>query len=99
MLKIDLKEIIGHPYIRREMTEKQARNSNEKSSIVNPMFNEKQLQFIESELSKTLAPEKVQHAMELLRVMKEYNANTYEDFREAGVSEVRPNKAPISHLF
>lgn len=85
--RIGLMDILENVSNMRKMEEEQAKSSDERSAIANSSLTEKQLQVYESGLSKTLTPEKVQNAMELLRSIPYRNTN--EDKKLTGVSEIR----------
>lgn len=68
-------------------------HTNERSSIANLLFTEKELEVIEAELGKTLTPEKVQNAMKVLRGFQ--NRDSGEEKKLAAVSEVELIKSHV----
>lgn len=82
--RINLRQILETAFV-SDVEEKLAKK-NEKSYLSNLLFTENELKIVETELSKSLTPEKVQNAMKLLRGFQ--NGDSEEDLESAGVSEV-----------
>lgn len=82
---IDLLRIFGTAFM-SDVEDKISGKSgtNQKPSVSNLLFTNKELEVIETELSKTLTPEKVQNAMKLLRA---FQNESVEDKKAASVSK------------
>lgn len=82
---IDLKHIFVVAF-NSDVEDKRAKNSDD-SSASNILYTENELKVIETELSKTLTPEKVQNAMKILRGFQV--GGSEKDLETGAVSDVK----------